>query len=78
MNMNETTDSPIQEEIAIIGMAGRFPGANNIAEFWQNLRQGIESIRPFSEQELSDAGISAATRNDPSLCQCWRTTRRRR
>ena len=31
--------------IAIVGMAGRFPGARNIAEFWRNLRDGVESIR---------------------------------
>jgi acyl transferase domain-containing protein/acyl carrier protein len=30
--------------IAIVGMAGRFPGSRNIGEFWQNLRDGIESI----------------------------------
>ncbi|AOY84552.2 non-ribosomal peptide synthetase [Moorena producens JHB] len=39
-------------EIAIIGMSGRFPGAKNIDEFWQNLRDGIESISFFAEQEL--------------------------
>lgn len=32
------------EPIAIIGMAGRFPGAKNINEFWQNLDHGVESI----------------------------------
>ncbi|WP_209859967.1 SDR family NAD(P)-dependent oxidoreductase [Paenibacillus shirakamiensis] len=31
-------------DIAIIGVAGRYPGANNIREFWENLRQGIDSI----------------------------------
>ena len=31
--------------IAIVGMAGRFPGARNTAEFWRNLRDGVESIR---------------------------------
>src|ERR1019366_10422034 len=35
-------------DIAIIGMAGRFPGASNVDEFWQNLRAGIESIAVFS------------------------------
>ena len=33
-----------QDDIAIIGMAGRFPGANSVAEYWQNLLQGVESI----------------------------------
>jgi acyl transferase domain-containing protein len=49
--------------IAIVGLAGRFPGADSIAEFWQNLRDGVESIAFFSEQELIDAGV------DPALVQ---------
>ncbi len=48
-------------EIAIIGMAGRFPGANTIEEFWQLLKEGREAIQFFSEQELLEAGI------DPQL-----------
>ncbi|RYZ40222.1 MAG: amino acid adenylation domain-containing protein, partial [Myxococcaceae bacterium] len=38
--------------IAIIGMAGRFPGARTVAEFWSNLRGGVESITRFSQEEL--------------------------
>ena len=55
-----------REEVAIIGMAGRFPGAKNIEEFWHNLREGIESIRSFTEEEISAAGIDDATFTDPS------------
>lgn len=44
-------------EIAIIGLAGRFPGAKNIDEFWNNLQNGIESISFFSDEELLAAGI---------------------
>lgn len=47
-----TADSTI-EEIAIIGMAGRFPGACNIHQFWHNLRNGVESRRVFTPAELS-------------------------
>jgi acyl transferase domain-containing protein/NAD(P)-dependent dehydrogenase (short-subunit alcohol dehydrogenase family)/acyl carrier protein len=39
-------------EIAITGMSGRFPGAGNIHEFWENLKNGVNSIRFFSEEEL--------------------------
>jgi acyl transferase domain-containing protein len=46
-----------QNAIAIIGMTGRFPGAESIAEFWSNLQGGVESVRLYSEQELIDAGI---------------------
>jgi acyl transferase domain-containing protein/acyl carrier protein len=38
-------------------MSGRFPGARNIEEFWQNLCNGVESITFFSDQELLDAGV---------------------
>ncbi|MCC5623494.1 type I polyketide synthase, partial [Nostoc sp. CHAB 5715] len=44
-------------EIAIIGLSGRFPGAKNIDEFWNNLQNGIESISFFSDEELLEAGI---------------------
>ncbi len=45
------------ESIAIVGMAGRFPGANDLDQFWNNLRDGVESISFFSDEELRAAGI---------------------
>ena len=39
-------------EIAIVGMAGRFPGARNLREFWSNLINGRESITYFEPEEL--------------------------
>jgi acyl transferase domain-containing protein len=36
------------EPIAVIGMAGRFPGARDLDQFWRNLRDGVESITRFS------------------------------
>jgi phthiocerol/phenolphthiocerol synthesis type-I polyketide synthase E len=47
-----------QSAIAIVGMAGRFPGARNIRDFWHNLRDGVESIRACSDAELLAAGVS--------------------
>jgi acyl transferase domain-containing protein/acyl carrier protein len=44
-------------EIAVIGMSGRFPGARNIEEFWDNLRSGRESIAFYKDEELEEAGI---------------------
>lgn len=52
------------EKIAIIGMSGRFPGANNIEQFWQNLKDGVESISVLSEQELIAAGVDPALLNE--------------
>jgi acyl transferase domain-containing protein len=41
--------------IAVIGMAGRFPGAPTIEAFWDNLHRGVESITHFPPEELEDA-----------------------
>ncbi len=46
-------------DIAIVGMAGRWPGARNVGEFWNNVRSGIESISRFPENELE--AIDSAT-----------------
>lgn len=43
----------MSDQIAIVGMAGRFPGAADLAEFWSNLRSGTESISFLSEPELA-------------------------
>lgn len=53
-------------DIAVIGMAGRFPGSRTLAEYWANLRGGVESIRSLSDDELLAAGVSAAELSDPS------------
>ncbi|BAZ70674.1 beta-ketoacyl synthase (plasmid) [Fischerella sp. NIES-4106] len=53
-------------EIAIIGLAGRFPGAKNINEFWHNLQNGIESISFFSDEELLASGIDAEFISQPN------------
>ncbi|HLM58537.1 MAG TPA: polyketide synthase, partial [Pyrinomonadaceae bacterium] len=51
-------------EIAVVGMAGRFPGAANVEEFWRNLRDGVESISFFSDEQLSASGVAPAALND--------------
>jgi acyl transferase domain-containing protein/acyl carrier protein len=53
-------------EIAIIGMAGRFPGARNLEEFWQNLCDGVEAIKFFSDDELLSRGVKADALLDPN------------
>jgi len=42
--MNTTIDDTTTGDVAIIGMSGRFPGAQNIEQFWHNLINGVESI----------------------------------
>ena len=61
-----TSAETFKTEIAIIGMAGRFPGAQNIEAFWQNLRDGKESISTFSREDLIAAGVSPTLVDDPN------------
>lgn len=53
-------------EIAIVGMAGRFSGASNVEEFWRNLREGVETIRDYTEEELCASGVSPEMCSDPA------------
>ena len=45
------------EKVAIIGMAGRFPGAENIDELWKNLKNGVGIKKTFTDDELLSAGV---------------------
>jgi acyl transferase domain-containing protein/NADP-dependent 3-hydroxy acid dehydrogenase YdfG/acyl carrier protein len=63
--MSNTENFDNAYDIAIVGMSGRFPGARNITEFWQNLRDGVESITFFSDEELRAAGIDDETLREP-------------
>ena len=47
--------------IAIIGMAGRFPGAESVEEFWSNLVAGRETISFFTDEELAESGFDVAS-----------------
>jgi acyl transferase domain-containing protein/thioesterase domain-containing protein len=49
-----------ENDIAIVGMAAHLPGAGTIAEYWDNLRRGISSIRRLSKDELIAAGENPA------------------
>jgi acyl transferase domain-containing protein len=61
-----TTEAPeIAEGIAIVGMTGRFPGAASIEQFWQNLRNGVESITFFTDEELLARGVPEAMLSHP-------------
>ncbi len=51
--------------VAVIGMAGRFPGAAGIEAFWENLENGVESIRFFTDDELRQAGVPEAELSHP-------------
>ena len=63
--MTEATNE-LDGRIAVIGMSGRFPGAGSVAQYWSNLRHGVESIRTLTEDELLAAGESPESLRDPS------------
>jgi amino acid adenylation domain-containing protein len=52
-------------EIAVIGMAGRFPGSRNLEEFWENLKNGKEGITFFEDDELIEAGVDPQLLKNP-------------
>jgi acyl transferase domain-containing protein len=56
---------PGKEPVAIIAMAGRFPGASDVEQFWDNLCAGRDSITVFRPDEL-DPSIPEADRQDPA------------
>lgn len=52
-------------DIAIIGMAARLPGANNVEEFWLNLKNSVESFTEFSDEELLERGVPQSVLDNP-------------
>jgi non-ribosomal peptide synthase protein (TIGR01720 family) len=54
-------------EIAIIGITGRFPGARNVEQFWENLQSGVESISFFTDEELLSSGTDATALSNPNF-----------
>jgi phthiocerol/phenolphthiocerol synthesis type-I polyketide synthase E len=65
--MDQINNSGRSPRLAIIGMAIRCPGAKNVTEFWSNLKNGVESISFFSEEELREAGIADAILKLPTF-----------
>jgi acyl transferase domain-containing protein len=53
-------------EVAIIGMAGRFPGAKNLDEYWDNLKNGRETVSFFTDEEIEAAGVSRDVMEQPN------------
>ena len=60
-------DYEVNNDIAIIGMAGRFPKADSVDEFWTNLVSSTDCITRFSREELEKMGVSQAALDDPNF-----------
>lgn len=65
--MTQQNDTAPLEGIAVVGMAGRFPGADSIAQFWQNLRDGKELVSTFTDEHLLSVGVDPSVLQDPSF-----------
>ena len=55
--MNNSTSFDSTNDVAVVGLNGRFPKARNPEEFWENLKNGVEAISFFSEEELLASGL---------------------
>lgn len=62
-----TTSQHLSEPIAVIGMAGRFPGADDIDQFWENIEVGKDSVSHFSYSELLTSGCPEELINHPDF-----------
>jgi amino acid adenylation domain-containing protein len=61
-----TRSTPVaNNSVAVIGMVGRFPGADSIEQLWENLRAGTESMTFFDEADI-DPSVDRATIADPN------------
>nr|BBJ56213.1 hypothetical protein SAVMC3_88420 [Streptomyces avermitilis] len=64
--MSSPDDPMVAEtDVAIIGMAGRFPGADDLDSFWRLLSEGRDGITRFGREELAAAGVPARLLDDP-------------
>ncbi|MCX7922786.1 MAG: amino acid adenylation domain-containing protein [Clostridia bacterium] len=64
-NRSESSD------IAVIGLSGRFPGAKNVEEFWQNLCSGVNSITRLSDEEIIAEGVDPELLKNPEYVKAW-------
>src|SRR5690606_35149186 len=65
MTGNGMHERLLESGIAVIGMAGRFPGAPSLDEFWRNIRNGKLTLRTFTDAELEAVGVSEAELRHP-------------
>ncbi|MEW5929754.1 MAG: thioester reductase domain-containing protein [Gemmatimonadota bacterium] len=75
-DVKQQAGSGWEDAVAVVGMAGRFPGADSVERFWANLRAGVESIEFFSAEEMEAAGASPETVRDPRYVRAHGTVER--
>lgn len=65
MSIHNEPAEPTGLKIAIVGMAGRFPGADDVDAFWRNIRDGVESVSTFTDDQLRERGVPQSQLDDP-------------
>ncbi|HEU0301617.1 MAG TPA: type I polyketide synthase, partial [Longimicrobium sp.] len=58
-------------EVAVIGMAGRFPGADDLEAFWRILEGGAEAVHHYTDDELRAAGVPEDDLADPAYVRAF-------
>jgi acyl transferase domain-containing protein len=66
-------DPTRRDAVAIVGLAGRFPGAVDVEAYWRNLCAGRDCITRFSEEDLAREGLGAEQIADPALVRAGGT-----
>lgn len=59
--------SEYDDRIAVVGLAGRFPGADSVPELWRLLRDGVDAVHDYTDAELRQLGIGPGLLEDPAL-----------
>lgn len=66
MSITQQEQTLQSNQVAVVGLAGTFPGAGSVREFWNNILQGHESIKNVTEEELFASGISKIDIDNPN------------
>ena len=64
--MEYQQDLEMDVALAIVGLAGRFPGAETVTQFWENLANGVKSTHFFSDEELKALGVEPELYKNPT------------
>ncbi|GAA0964708.1 hypothetical protein GCM10009555_002410 [Acrocarpospora macrocephala] len=59
------SETDYDSAVALIGMSGRFPGADSVAELWRNVLSGIKGLREITDAELRETGVEPGQLADP-------------
>ncbi|MFN4149375.1 MAG: amino acid adenylation domain-containing protein, partial [Candidatus Sericytochromatia bacterium] len=65
LKISKKQNKTFDDDIAIIGLAGKFPQAENIEEYWNNILNKKECIRFYTDEELLSNGVSQDLLNNP-------------